>query len=90
MNARTEDTTEVGPNYKILPLHSAMAHGAIEKTQINYIEEKMGDQIVAVSTAELSQSKKQEIKPSLPRLKWVPTSTDHIIAAEKRLLSLVK
>jgi hypothetical protein len=50
----------------------------------------MGDQIVAVSNSELSQSKKQKLKPSRPRLKWVPTSTDHFIAAEKRLLSLVK
>lgn len=32
--------------------------------------------------------KKKSLWPSL--LRWIPTSTDHIIDAEKRLLSLVK
>ncbi|KAF3332345.1 abhydrolase domain-containing protein 4 [Carex littledalei] len=50
----------------------------------------MGDQFVAVLTSESSQSTNQEPKPPVRRLKWVPTSTDHIIDAEKRLLSVVK
>ncbi|KAH7523546.1 hypothetical protein FEM48_Zijuj06G0023200 [Ziziphus jujuba var. spinosa] len=36
----------------------------------------------------LSSSKSRSLWPSV--LRWIPTSTDHIIAAEKRLLSLVK
>ncbi|KAJ4783448.1 1-acylglycerol-3-phosphate O-acyltransferase [Rhynchospora pubera] len=50
----------------------------------------MNVQIVAVSTAESSQlTTKQDPSPPC-RLKWVPTSTDHIVDAEKHLLSLVK
>ncbi|KAJ4775220.1 1-acylglycerol-3-phosphate O-acyltransferase [Rhynchospora pubera] len=50
----------------------------------------MNVQIVAVSTAESSQlTTKQDPSPPC-RLKWVPTSTDHIVEAEKHLLSLVK
>ncbi|XP_022997014.1 probable 1-acylglycerol-3-phosphate O-acyltransferase [Cucurbita maxima] len=40
----------------------------------------------ATSAAEKAQSR--SLWPSV--LRWIPTSTDHIIAAEKRLLSLVK
>ncbi|KAJ3691135.1 hypothetical protein LUZ61_020299 [Rhynchospora tenuis] len=51
----------------------------------------MSEQIVVVSTPESTQSTtNKETNPPCRRLKWVPTSTDHIIAAEKRLLSLVK
>ncbi|KAF8406512.1 hypothetical protein HHK36_008601 [Tetracentron sinense] len=35
-----------------------------------------------------AQSARRSVWPSL--LRWIPTSTDHIIAAEKRLLSVVK
>ncbi|TXG52128.1 hypothetical protein EZV62_021297 [Acer yangbiense] len=43
----------------------------------------------AASTAETSTtSKSKSLWPSI--LRWIPTSTDHIIAAEKRLLSIVK
>ncbi|XP_071925760.1 probable 1-acylglycerol-3-phosphate O-acyltransferase [Coffea arabica] len=41
----------------------------------------------AATTAE-SISKKRSLWPSI--LRWIPTSTDHIIRAEKRLLSVVK
>ncbi|KAK1554042.1 hypothetical protein Q3G72_032967 [Acer saccharum] len=43
----------------------------------------------AASTAETTTtSKSKSLWPSI--LRWIPTSTDHIIAAEKRLLSIVK
>ncbi|KAJ6681085.1 ALPHA/BETA-HYDROLASES SUPERFAMILY PROTEIN-RELATED [Salix koriyanagi] len=35
-----------------------------------------------------SRAKTRSFWPSI--LRWIPTSTDHVIAAEKRLLSLVK
>lgn len=35
-----------------------------------------------------TSTKKKSLWPSL--LRWIPTSTDHIISSEKRLLSLVK
>ncbi|XP_043707895.1 probable 1-acylglycerol-3-phosphate O-acyltransferase isoform X1 [Telopea speciosissima] len=41
-----------------------------------------------VSSSSSSKSKRNWAWPSV--LRWIPTSTDHIIAAEKRLLSLVK
>lgn len=46
--------------------------------------------------AETPRTKEKAKKKSLASsrwatvLRWIPTSTDHIIAAEKRLLSLVK
>uniref|UniRef100_A0A2N9IXE7 AB hydrolase-1 domain-containing protein n=1 Tax=Fagus sylvatica TaxID=28930 RepID=A0A2N9IXE7_FAGSY len=40
------------------------------------------------ATATATAAKKGSLWPSV--LRWIPTSTDHIIAAEKRLLSLVK
>ncbi|GLT69163.1 hypothetical protein SLA2020_413370 [Shorea laevis] len=42
----------------------------------------------ATATATPTVAKKRSLWPSV--LRWIPTSTDHIIAAEKRLLSLVK
>ncbi|KAM5583905.1 hypothetical protein ABKV19_003670 [Rosa sericea] len=39
------------------------------------------------SASTATKSKSKSLWPSL--LRWIPTSTDHIIAAEKRLLSLV-
>ncbi|KAL2458028.1 1-acylglycerol-3-phosphate O-acyltransferase [Forsythia ovata] len=41
---------------------------------------------VAATTA--TNRKKRSLWPSV--LRWIPTSTDHIIAAEKRLLSIIK
>ncbi|KAL2504026.1 1-acylglycerol-3-phosphate O-acyltransferase [Abeliophyllum distichum] len=41
---------------------------------------------VAATTA--TNRKKRSLWPSV--LRWIPTSTDHIIAAEKRLLSVIK
>ncbi|XP_039041872.1 1-acylglycerol-3-phosphate O-acyltransferase-like [Hibiscus syriacus] len=40
------------------------------------------------SSSSITVAKRKSSWPSVPR--WIPTSTDHIIAAEKRLLSLVK
>lgn len=40
------------------------------------------------SAAATTLTKKKSLWPSV--LRWIPTSTDHIIAAEKRLLSLAK
>ncbi|KAK4487302.1 hypothetical protein RD792_006088, partial [Penstemon davidsonii] len=40
------------------------------------------------SSGAAAASKKRSLWPSV--LRWIPSSTDHIIAAEKRLLSLVK
>lgn len=42
----------------------------------------------AATTATTTGRSSRSLWPSL--LRWIPTSTDHIIAAEKRLLSLVK
>ncbi|XP_059638184.1 probable 1-acylglycerol-3-phosphate O-acyltransferase isoform X2 [Cornus florida] len=42
----------------------------------------------AASTTTGAKSTTRSLWPSV--LRWIPTSTDHIIAAEKRLLSLVK
>ncbi|XP_042031841.1 probable 1-acylglycerol-3-phosphate O-acyltransferase isoform X2 [Salvia splendens] len=46
---------------------------------------KMADEINSSAAA---ASKSRSLWPSV--LRWIPTSTDHIIAAEKRLLSLLK
>ncbi|KAK9713907.1 hypothetical protein RND81_06G058300 [Saponaria officinalis] len=42
----------------------------------------------ATATAATTESRRKWTWPSL--LRWIPTSTDHIIASEKRLLSIVK
>lgn len=42
----------------------------------------------AAAAAEERSAKARSLWPSV--LRWIPTSTDHVIAAEKRLLSLVK
>lgn len=47
---------------------------------------KMAEQINSSATAD--GAKRWSFWPS--SLRWIPTSTDHIIAAEKRLLSLVR
>ncbi|CAA3033755.1 probable 1-acylglycerol-3-phosphate O-acyltransferase [Olea europaea subsp. europaea] len=50
---------------------------------------KMAEEIRAsVAANSATNTKKQSLWPTV--LRWIPTSTDHIIAAEKRLLSLVK
>ncbi|KAL7128150.1 hypothetical protein ABFS83_14G296900 [Erythranthe nasuta] len=48
---------------------------------------KMAEEIASSTTA-VAAAKKRSLWPSL--LRWIPTSTDHIIAAEKRLLSILK
>ncbi|KAL1820784.1 hypothetical protein ACET3Z_015653 [Daucus carota] len=48
----------------------------------------MAEEISSSSTTAATRTKKSSRWPSL--LRWIPTSTDHIIAAEKRLLSLIK
>jgi abhydrolase domain-containing protein 5 len=52
----------------------------------------MADEITKSATASTtstpSMSKSRSFWPSV--LRWIPTSTDHIIASEKRLLSIVK
>ncbi|CAA2974338.1 probable 1-acylglycerol-3-phosphate O-acyltransferase [Olea europaea subsp. europaea] len=49
----------------------------------------MAEEITAsVAATTATNRKKRSLWPTV--LRWVPTSTDHIIAAEKRLLSLVK
>lgn len=47
-----------------------------------------GTATTATETTSSSSGSKKWTWPSL--LRWIPTSTDHIIASEKRLLSLVK
>ncbi|CAI9116868.1 OLC1v1018139C1 [Oldenlandia corymbosa var. corymbosa] len=42
----------------------------------------------ATATATTTNTNKRSLWPTV--LRWIPTSTDHIIAAEKRLLSIVK
>ncbi|GMY28312.1 probable 1-acylglycerol-3-phosphate O-acyltransferase [Fagus crenata] len=51
---------------------------------------KMAEEIrnAEIGSATATAAKKGSLWPSV--LRWIPTSTDHIIAAEKRLLSLVK
>ncbi|KAK4429333.1 putative 1-acylglycerol-3-phosphate O-acyltransferase [Sesamum alatum] len=51
-------------------------------------EEVSSSAAAAAATATVDATKRRSLWPSLWR--WIPTSTDHIIAAEKRLLSLVK
>lgn len=52
--------------------------------------------VIRTPEAETPRTKAKAKKKSLAAsrwatvLRWIPTSTDHIIAAEKRLLSLVK
>ncbi|CAI9777869.1 unnamed protein product [Fraxinus pennsylvanica] len=49
----------------------------------------MAEEITAsVAATTATKTKKRSLWPTV--LRWIPTSTDHIIAAEKRLLSLVK
>ncbi|KAL7085981.1 hypothetical protein ACP275_14G310900 [Erythranthe tilingii] len=51
---------------------------------------KMAEEIASSTTAgaAVAATKKRSLWPSL--LRWIPTSTDHIIAAETRLLSILK
>eukprot|EP00268_Persea_americana_P045339 TRINITY_DN4619_c0_g1_i2.p1 TRINITY_DN4619_c0_g1~~TRINITY_DN4619_c0_g1_i2.p1 ORF type:complete len:425 (+),score=67.80 TRINITY_DN4619_c0_g1_i2:274-1548(+) len=49
---------------------------------------KVNIESVAIPSKDSSSSSSRSLWPSVFR--WIPTSTDHIIAAEKRLLSLVK
>ncbi|XP_011083599.1 probable 1-acylglycerol-3-phosphate O-acyltransferase [Sesamum indicum] len=51
---------------------------------------KMAEEVSSSATAAatVDTTKRRSLWPSFWR--WIPTSTDHIIAAEKRLLSLVK
>ncbi|KAL3845293.1 hypothetical protein ACJIZ3_002696 [Penstemon smallii] len=49
----------------------------------------MAEEISSTAAAStVAATKRRSLWPSV--LRWIPTSTDHIIAAEKRLLSLVK
>ncbi|XP_030527201.2 probable 1-acylglycerol-3-phosphate O-acyltransferase [Rhodamnia argentea] len=50
--------------------------------------ELRGASAAAAAEAAEKPAKARSLWPSI--LRWIPTSTDHIIAAEKRLLSLVK
>ncbi|RWW62151.1 hypothetical protein BHE74_00030737 [Ensete ventricosum] len=49
---------------------------------------RMAEEIGRTASAESSSSTTRWAWPTV--LRWIPTSTDRIIAAEKRLLSLVK
>ncbi|XP_057793816.1 probable 1-acylglycerol-3-phosphate O-acyltransferase [Salvia miltiorrhiza] len=51
---------------------------------------KMSEEISssAATTTAAAAAKRRSLWPSV--LRWIPTSTDHIIASEKRLLSVVK
>ncbi|XP_042507070.1 probable 1-acylglycerol-3-phosphate O-acyltransferase isoform X3 [Macadamia integrifolia] len=51
-------------------------------------EEFSKAEVHATATSSASRSKRNWAWPSV--LRWIPTSTDHIIASENRLLSLVK
>ncbi|KZV48519.1 putative 1-acylglycerol-3-phosphate O-acyltransferase [Dorcoceras hygrometricum] len=42
----------------------------------------------SAATTAVAAAKRRSLWPSV--LRWIPTSTDHIIAAEKRLLSIIK
>lgn len=52
----------------------------------------MGEQLIAIETdASCSAATTTTTRSRWPNLlKWIPTSIDHIIDAEKRLLSVVK
>lgn len=52
------------------------------------MSEEMGTPTATAAAGATTSMKKKSLWPSL--LRWIPTSTDHIISAEKRLLSLVK
>ncbi|KAL1312048.1 hypothetical protein HN51_038683 [Arachis hypogaea] len=53
-----------------------------------WLSRKMAEEFGKSATATTSSTETPRFWPSL--LRWIPTSTDHIINAEKRLLSLVK
>lgn len=55
---------------------------------VKMAEEINSPSAAAAATAAASGAKKRSLWPSV--LRWIPTSTDRIIEAEKRLLSLVK
>lgn len=56
------------------------------KSVVNMAEEINSSAVPAAAAG--SATKRRWLWPSV--LRWIPTSTDHIISAEKRLLSLVK
>lgn len=58
------------------------------KSVVNMAEEINASAAPAAAAAAGSGTKRRWLWPSV--LRWIPTSTDHIISAEKRLLSLVK
>ncbi|KAL3642063.1 hypothetical protein CASFOL_012878 [Castilleja foliolosa] len=58
----------------------------LSKSSSNLLS-KMAEEVTS-STADTAAAKKSSLWPSV--LRWIPTSTDHIIAAEKRLLSIVR
>ncbi|XP_038886641.1 probable 1-acylglycerol-3-phosphate O-acyltransferase [Benincasa hispida] len=64
----------------------------INRLRISSSFVKMAEEIskagLGTSTNAAEAAKSKSLWPSV--LRWIPTSTDHIIAAEKRLLSLVK
>jgi abhydrolase domain-containing protein 5 len=51
-------------------------------------EEIRNAEMGSSAAATVASAKSRSLWPNV--LRWIPTSTDHIIAAEKRLLSLVK
>ncbi|KAI3464878.1 hypothetical protein Pfo_021541 [Paulownia fortunei] len=55
---------------------------------VSKMAEEISSSAAAAATTTAATTKRRSLWPSV--LRWIPTSTDHIIAAEKRLLSLVK
>lgn len=53
-------------------------------------EARIMAEVTATVTETTSSSTGQRKWTWLSLLRWIPTSTDHIIASEKRLLSIVK
>ncbi|KAJ6931779.1 1-acylglycerol-3-phosphate O-acyltransferase-like isoform X2 [Populus alba x Populus x berolinensis] len=60
----------------------------VSSSIVSTMGEELGSSASASTATSSSQAKTRSIWPST--LRWIPTSTDHVIAAEKRLFSLVK
>ncbi|KAJ6736347.1 hypothetical protein OIU85_018538 [Salix viminalis] len=60
----------------------------VSSSIVSTMAEELGSSANASTATSSSRAKTRSFWPSI--LRWIPTSTDHVIAAEKRLLSVVK
>uniref|UniRef100_A0A6N2LCR4 1-acylglycerol-3-phosphate O-acyltransferase n=1 Tax=Salix viminalis TaxID=40686 RepID=A0A6N2LCR4_SALVM len=60
----------------------------VSSSIVSTMAEELGSSAYASTATSSSRAKTRSFWPSI--LRWIPTSTDHVIAAEKRLLSVVK